>query len=77
MSPRVVIAEDSALFRAGLARLLEDDGHEVCAAVGEGGALLAAVAEHQPNVVVANIRSTQCHAVTCRSTTRSSGSRRT
>ncbi|MGH2930842.1 MAG: response regulator transcription factor [Solirubrobacteraceae bacterium] len=58
---RVVIAEDAALFRAGLARLIEDHGHRVCAAVGDGGALLAAVAEHQPDVVVADIRMPPTH----------------
>jgi len=36
MTARVVIAEDAALVRAGLARLIEDRGHEVCAAVGDG-----------------------------------------
>jgi DNA-binding NarL/FixJ family response regulator len=61
MNARVVIAEDAALFRAGLARLIEDYGHEVCAAVGDGGALLAAVAEHQPDVVVADIRMPPTH----------------
>jgi DNA-binding NarL/FixJ family response regulator len=53
---RIVIAEDAALFRAGLVRLLEDEGHQVCAAVADGGALMAAVSEHQPDVVVADIR---------------------
>ena len=43
MTARVVIAEDAALFRAGLTRLLEDHGHQVCAAVGDGAALLDAV----------------------------------
>jgi DNA-binding NarL/FixJ family response regulator len=61
MNARVVIAEDAALFRAGLARLIEDHGHRVCAAVGDGGALLAAVAEHQPDVVVADIRMPPTH----------------
>jgi DNA-binding NarL/FixJ family response regulator len=61
MNVRVVIAEDAALFRAGLARLIEDRGHRVCAAVGDGGALLAAVAEHQPDVVVADIRMPPTH----------------
>ena len=42
---RVVIAEDAALFREGLTRLLEDRGHQVCAAVADGDALLSAVAE--------------------------------
>ncbi|MEU4241760.1 response regulator transcription factor [Actinoplanes sp. NPDC026619] len=58
---RVVIAEDAVLFRAGLTRLIEDRGHRVCAAVGDGGALLAAVAEHRPDVVVADIRMPPAH----------------
>ena len=53
---RIVIAEDAALFRAGLVRLLEDEGHRVCAAVADGEALLAAVASHRPDVVVADVR---------------------
>ena len=53
---RIVIAEDAALFRAGLARLLEDEGHEVCAQVSDGDALLAAAATHRPEVVIADIR---------------------
>ncbi len=61
MTLRVVIAEDAALFRAGLTRLIEDHGHEVCAAVGDGGALLLAVAEHRPDVVVADIRMPPTH----------------
>ncbi|MEU8183670.1 response regulator transcription factor [Micromonospora sp. NPDC049044] len=58
---RVVIAEDAALFRAGLTRLIEEDGHQVCAAVGDGDLLLAAVREHQPDVVVADIRMPPTH----------------
>jgi DNA-binding NarL/FixJ family response regulator len=58
---RVVIAEDAALFRAGLARLIEDRGHLVCAAVGDGDALLEAVVEHRPDVVVADIRMPPTH----------------
>jgi DNA-binding NarL/FixJ family response regulator len=53
---RVVIAEDSALLREGLVRLLEDRGYEVDAAVGDASSLLAAVAEHHPDVVVTDIR---------------------
>jgi DNA-binding NarL/FixJ family response regulator len=48
---RIVIAEDAALFRAGLVRLLQDEGHQVRAAVADGAALLAAVAEHHPDVL--------------------------
>ena len=53
---RVVIAEDSAVVRAGLAEILADRGHEVVAAVGDGEALLAAVAEHRPDVTVVDVR---------------------
>ena len=60
-SLRVVIAEDAALFREGLARLLVDRGHEVVAAVGDADALLAAVAEHRPDVAVADIRMPPTH----------------
>jgi DNA-binding NarL/FixJ family response regulator len=58
---RVVIAEDAVLFRAGLVRLLEDHGHQVCAAVADGGALLAAVARCHPDVAVVDIRMPPTH----------------
>src|SRR5436190_607639 len=60
-SLRVVIAEDATLFREGLARLLADRGHQVVAAVADAGALLAAVAEHDPDVAVADIRMPPTH----------------
>jgi DNA-binding NarL/FixJ family response regulator len=53
---RVVIAEDQVLLRAGLARLFEDAGHEVTAAVGDADALLSAVARDEPDLVVADVR---------------------
>jgi len=58
---RVVIAEDSALLREGLVRLLEDRGHQVAAAVADASSLLAAVAEHHPDVVVTDIRMPPTH----------------
>jgi len=58
---RVVIAEDSALLREGLVRLLEDRGYEVAVAVADAGSLLAAVAEHHPDVVVTDIRMPPTH----------------
>ena len=58
---RVVIAEDSAIMRAGLAQLLADRGHEVCAEVADGDALLAAVAEHRPDVTIVDIRMPPTH----------------
>jgi DNA-binding NarL/FixJ family response regulator len=53
---RVVIAEDAALFREGLVRLLSERGHRVCAAVADGPALLDAVAAHRPDVAVVDVR---------------------
>ena len=53
---RIVIAEDSAILRDGLTQLLNLRGHEVAAAVADGAALLNAVAEQRPDVVVADIR---------------------
>ena len=53
---RIVIAEDAAILRDGLAQLLVDRGHDVVAAVRDGDALRAAVAEHVPDVAVVDIR---------------------
>jgi DNA-binding NarL/FixJ family response regulator len=53
---RVVIAEDLALLRDGLTRLLRDNGFEVVAAVRDGDALVHAVAQEQPEVVIVDIR---------------------
>ncbi|MEE1787900.1 response regulator transcription factor [Streptomyces sp. SP17BM10] len=53
---RAVIAEDSVLLRVGLVKLLEAVGFEVVAEVGDAEALLAAVEEHRPKVVVADVR---------------------
>lgn len=50
-----MIAEDSTLFREGLARLLEDAGHEIAAKVGDADSLLAAVHKSRPDLVVADI----------------------
>jgi DNA-binding NarL/FixJ family response regulator len=53
---RVVVAEDGVLLREGLAGLLERFGFRSVAAVGDAGALLAAVAEHAPDLVITDIR---------------------
>lgn len=53
---RVVVAEDSAVLRAGLVEVLLDRGHEVPAAVGDAEALLAAVAEHRPDAALVDVR---------------------
>jgi DNA-binding NarL/FixJ family response regulator len=53
---RIVIAEDSAVVRAGLVEILADRGHEVVAAVGNAEDLLAAVNQHEPDVTVVDVR---------------------
>lgn len=53
---RVVIAEDLALLRAGIASLLRDDGHQVVAEVADGESLLRAAAEHSPDLAVIDVR---------------------
>ncbi len=53
---RIVIGEDSALFREGLARLLIDAGHEVVAKAGDAPALLAAIAANRPDLAIIDVR---------------------
>ncbi|HET6530398.1 MAG TPA: response regulator transcription factor [Actinoplanes sp.] len=53
---RIVIGEDSALFREGLAGLLADAGHQVVAKAADAPALLAAVDETEPDLAVIDIR---------------------
>ncbi|MEW9549681.1 LuxR C-terminal-related transcriptional regulator [Nonomuraea sp. NPDC050783] len=58
---RIVIAEDAVVLRDGLCLLLTSRGHEVAAAVGDGEALAAAVAEHRPDVAVVDVRMPPSH----------------
>jgi len=58
---RVVIAEDSVLLREGLSRLLTDAGCEIVAAVGDGPALVAAIAANRPDVSVVDVRMPPSH----------------
>ena len=53
---RIVIAEDSAILRAGLAQLLTLRGHEVAAQVSDAAAAIAAVREGPVDAVVLDIR---------------------
>lgn len=58
---RLILAEDAVLLREGLARLVEDAGHQVVAAVGDAPALVEAVAEHHPDVAVVDVRMPPTH----------------
>lgn len=53
---RVVIAEDSAILRDGLAGLLTERGHEVVAMVGDATTLSEVVGTHAPDVAVVDVR---------------------
>jgi DNA-binding NarL/FixJ family response regulator len=53
---RVVIAEDLALLRDGMTRLLRDNDIEVVAAVSDGEALVREVMAHKPDLAVVDIR---------------------
>ncbi|MFG3258339.1 response regulator [Streptomyces sp. NPDC048172] len=51
-----MIAEDSVLLREGLTQIVGRFGHEVCAGVGNATELLHAVAAHEPDLVVTDVR---------------------
>jgi CheY-like chemotaxis protein len=55
-SLRIVLAEDGVLLREGMSELLRRFGHTVVAAVGDAPALAAAVAAHEPDIVVTDVR---------------------
>src|SRR5690349_15318025 len=59
---RVVIAEDSVLFRAAAVRLLEDAGFDVVAESGDGDDLLRKVRAHRPDVAIVDIRMPPDHS---------------
>ncbi|HEU4348624.1 MAG TPA: response regulator transcription factor [Actinoplanes sp.] len=58
---RVVIADDAVLLREGLVRLIEENGHTVVAAVADGPTLVAAIAEHKPDVSIVDVRMPPSH----------------
>lgn len=53
---RVVIGEDSALFREGLARLLEDAGHDVVSKAADAPTLIQAVDAQRPDLAIVDVR---------------------
>ena len=53
---RVVIAEDLALLRDGLTRLLRDNDFDVVDAVQDGDALIHAVLRERPEIAIVDIR---------------------
>jgi DNA-binding NarL/FixJ family response regulator len=53
---RAVIAEDLALLRDGLTRLLRDNDIDVVGAVSDGDALVHAVVRERPDIAIIDIR---------------------
>jgi DNA-binding NarL/FixJ family response regulator len=53
---RIVIAEDSTLFREGLASLLLDAGHDIVAKAADAPSLLEAVRQHLPDLAIIDVR---------------------
>jgi DNA-binding NarL/FixJ family response regulator len=58
---RVVIADDAALLREGMARLLAEAGLEVGGEAGDAAELLALVEREQPDVAIVDIRMPPSH----------------
>ena len=55
VSPRLVIVDDSALYRSAAGDLLRADGFDVVAEAADGRSGLAAIVEHRPDVVVLDV----------------------
>lgn len=53
---RILICEDSVLLREGLARLLQDAGHEIVAALPDASELHETVAEASPDLCILDVR---------------------
>jgi DNA-binding NarL/FixJ family response regulator len=53
---RIVIGEDSALFREGLASLLIDAGHDVVGRAADADTLLSVVAATLPDLAIIDVR---------------------
>ncbi len=53
---RIAVAEDSALFREGLVRLLTELGHDVVSSVGDAIAAVEAVRTTTPDLAILDVR---------------------
>jgi DNA-binding NarL/FixJ family response regulator len=59
---RVALADDDILLREGLASLLERSGFEVVGQSGDAAGLISVVREHQPELVIVDIRMPPAHS---------------
>jgi DNA-binding NarL/FixJ family response regulator len=53
---RIVIGEDQVRLRERLARLLEDEDHEIVGSAGDGPGLVRKAKAHRPDLVIADVR---------------------
>jgi DNA-binding NarL/FixJ family response regulator len=53
---RIVVADDNALLREGIASLLEEAGHEVVGRSGDAGDLILKVRSYSPDVAIVDVR---------------------
>jgi DNA-binding NarL/FixJ family response regulator len=53
---RVVVADDSALLREGIASLLEEAGHQVVGRAGTAPDLLLKVRSYKPDIAIVDVR---------------------
>ncbi|HYG92303.1 MAG TPA: response regulator transcription factor [Nocardioides sp.] len=58
---RIVLADDSVLLREGLQLLLQEAGHDVVGAVGDGPSLVAAALSERPDLTVVDVRMPPSH----------------
>ena len=60
---RLILADDSVLFREGLARVLAEVGFEIVAQAGDGQALLRELRAHPAELAIVDIRMPPTHTV--------------
>src|SRR5918996_4028383 len=58
---RVALADDDVLLREGLAGLLERSGYEIVGQCGDASELIELVRQHQPELVIVDIRMPPSH----------------
>ena len=53
---RIVVADDNALLREGIASLLEEAGHQIVGRSGDADDLMLKVRSHSPDVAIVDVR---------------------
>jgi DNA-binding NarL/FixJ family response regulator len=61
-SLRIVVADDSALLREGIAALLDDAGHQVVGRAADADDLLLKIRSYTPDIAIVDVRMPPRHA---------------